>query len=188
MELYIFALIFQTVSTRNAGFATVDLNVFAPSTNFLFIILMFIGAAPASTGGGLRCTTFLLVIYLLKSTATGTDRIEVCQRTIPKKTVEKAISVFITGISMIIIGTVALLFINNTSFSLDAVLFEVCSAFGTTGLSLGITANLNVLSKIILIFIMFIGYVGIATSLLIWSDKKVAKNLRTLPEEDITVG
>ena len=184
----IFALIFQTVSTRNAGFATINLNMFANSTNFILIILMFIGAAPASTGGGLRCTTFFLVIYLLKSTATGADRVEVCQRTIPKKTIEKAISIFITGIVLIVFGTLALLFINNKTFSLTEVMFEVASAFGTTGLTLGITTQLNVLSKIILIFIMFIGYVGISTSLLIWSDRKVVKNLRTLPEEDLPIG
>ena len=68
------------------------------------------------------------------------------------------------------------------------VLFEVSSAFGTTGLTLGITPNLNVASKLVLIVVMFIGQVGISSFLLIWSDKKVIANTRSLPEEDITIG
>ncbi len=186
----IFALIFQTVSTRNAGFATIDLNLLQPSTNLIFTLLMCIGAAPSSTGGGLRCTTFFLVVYLIKSVATGADRVETCNRSIPKKTVDKALSVFISSLIVVISGTLLLLLVNNDNeiFTVSNVLFEVGSAFGTTGLSLGITNSLNVLSKIILIFIMFIGYVGVSTSLLIWMDKKVVKNLRQLPEEDITIG
>ena len=184
----IFALIFQTASTRNAGFATVDMNVFHPSTIFLFTLLMCIGASPSSTGGGLRCTTFFLVLYLIKSVATGADRVETCKRTIPKKTVDKALSVFITSLVLVLFGTLLLLLVNKKTFGMTEVLFEVGSAFGTTGLSMGITAQLNVVSKLILIFIMFVGYVGISTSLLIWTDKKVAKNLRTLPEEDVTIG
>lgn len=186
----IFALIFQTTSARNAGFATVDLNILQPSTNLLLTILMCIGASPSSTGGGLRCTTFLLVVYLIKSVATGTDRVEIYNRSVPKNTVNKALGVFIATLFVVVGSSLLLLMVNsdNSIFTIEAVLLEVGSAFGTTGLSLGITYHLNVLSKIILIFVMFIGYVGISTSLLVWSDKKVVKNLRELPEEDITIG
>ncbi len=186
----IFALIFQTTSARNAGFATVDLNLLQPSTNLLLTILMCIGASPSSTGGGLRCTTFLLVIYLIKSVATGTDRVEVFHRSVPKKTINKAVGVFIASLFVVVGSSLLLLMVNsnNEIFTIESVLLEVGSAFGTTGLSLGITYHLNVLSKIILIFVMFIGYVGISTTLLVWTDKKVVKNLRELPEEDITIG
>lgn len=186
----IFALIFQTTSARNAGFATVDLNILQPSTNLLLTILMCIGASPSSTGGGLRCTTFLLVVYLIKSVATGTDRVEIYKSFVPKNTVNKALGVFIATLFVVVGSSLLLLMVNsdNSIFTIEAVLLEVGSAFGTTGLSLGITYHLNVLSKIILIFVMFIGYVGISTSLLVWSDKKVVKNLRELPEEDITIG
>ena len=184
----IFYVIFNTSSTRNAGYATIDLNEFQTSTQLIFSILMWIGACPSSTGGGIRCTTFMVVMLLIKSVATGKDDVETKDRSIPAKTVFRALSVFITGVILIVVFTLLLLVINMKTWNLMEVLFEVSSAFGTTGLTLGITPNLNVASKLVLIVVMFIGQVGISSFLLIWSDKKVIANTRSLPEEDITIG
>lgn len=184
----IFYILFNTVSTRNAGFATTNFEIFQPSSQLMFIILMWVGACPSSTGGGIRCTTFMVVILLIKSVAVGNNNVETKDRCIPKNTVNRAISVLVTSLIIVMISTLSLLIINQESLSLNQVLFEVASAFGTTGLSLGITSSLNTFSKAILILIMFIGQVGISTSLLLWMDKKVTSNTRVLPEEDIAIG
>lgn len=180
-------IFFHVVSTRNAGFATMDLNEFTSSTHLLFIFLMWVGAGPASTGGGIRITTFALAVVYLYSFAIGRDDVEIFQRRIKKATIERSMIIIFMSISLVFIGTFFLMDQFGSQKLMEA-LFEVSSAFGTTGLSLGITPYLTTTNKILILMIMFIGQASISATLLIWSDRKQKGKWVRLPEQDISIG
>lgn len=182
----IFYVIFNTFSTRNAGYATIDLNRFATGTQVIFSILMWIGAAPASTGGGIRITTFFICILALISYSKNKKQVSFIGRKIPDDTVVK--SLLVVFISQVLVFAVSILIITcSSNISFIQAYFEACSAFGTTGLTLGITPNLTTISKIFVILLMFIGQLGVSSTILIWSSKKNYDEVQTLPEEDILI-
>lgn len=191
----IWTILFTIFSTRSAGFATIDLNSFSSSTLIIISILMFIGAAPASTGGGIRTTTFAIIFVALVSRISGSKTTRMFRRKIGSDKVVMASNVFIISIILVILGTIILNTsaanysgnLPNNANSLT-MLFETSSAFGTAGLSLGITANLNLASKFILIFIMFIGQFGISSTIIVWRDKIERTNSYEYIEEDILIG
>lgn len=180
-------ILFHVVSTRNAGFATMDLNYFTSSTKMIFIFLMWVGAGPASTGGGIRITTFALAILYVFSFAIGREDVEVFKRRIKKSTIERTMIIIFMSIALVFTGTFILMDQFGASKMMD-VLFEVSSAFGTTGLSLGVTPDLNTTNKIIIILIMFVGQASISATLLIWADRKQNKKGIKYPEQDISIG
>lgn len=154
----ILAAYFQSISPRTAGFNTVDLNAMIVPTQLLIIILMFIGGSPGSTAGGVKTSTFALmwaaIICLLK----GKKDTEIFQRRIPYNDVLTALSIVIMAFTFIMLIAWLLSFTNH--FEFIRLLFEVTSALGTVGLSLGVTPHLDTLGRILIIITMFVGRLG----------------------------
>ncbi|WP_200975542.1 TrkH family potassium uptake protein [Echinicola sp. 20G] len=177
--------IFGAVTPRTAGFNTVDMTNMAIPTVLVYLLLMWIGASPGSTGGGLKTSTFAVAILSSFSIAKGKDRVEVFRREISNTTLRKAFAVTFMSI-MMIGGAVFFLKLFDRDIPLLSVFFEAFSAFSTVGLSLGITGGLSFGSKLVLIVTMFVGRVGILTLLIAVS--KGVKNLSyRYPEESVFI-
>jgi trk system potassium uptake protein TrkH len=178
---------FQSVSARTAGYPGLpgfsDLNF--PSI-LMLIILMFIGTAPASTGGGITTGTFMVLWLAVVSYARGLDKIRVGKYSLPASLLMRALVVFVISLSLVILATWLLLLTNP--FSLEQTLFEVVSAYSTTGLSLGITAGLNTIGRMVIIFTMFAGRLGAITIMISLMGRDSGKKLVDYPEESILIG
>lgn len=153
---------FQSVTTRTAGFNTVDIAALATPTVVLFIFLMFIGASSGSTGGGIKTSTFFVIITAVFATIRGKKQLEISGRAISYDLLNKAFVVFIFSSTFILVALFFLTIFEPEMTILDLA-FEQVSAFCTVGLSRGITADLSTPSKIILILSMFVGRVGTLT-------------------------
>jgi len=150
---------FQSVTTRTAGFNTVSLNALYPHTLYLICLIMFIGASPGSTGGGIKTTTFAILFQSVKATLRGRDRVEFFDRLVPNHIVVRAIAIIV--VSLILVSFFILLMMRiETEHSFLAIFFEVVSAFATVGLSLGITPYLTAAGKFAIILLMFVGRIG----------------------------
>ncbi len=181
------ASFFQSVTTRTAGFNTISILGLKRSTSLLFVILMFIGASPGSTGGGIKTTTIGLIILGTLATLKNKDTIEYDKRSVSWRIYSKAITVlFISLIYTTICVFLLILFERNKNL-LDLV-FEVFSAFGTVGLSRNLTPSLADISKFILIITMFVGRVGPLTIALALSKSNLKKGRYTYPQENILIG
>lgn len=181
----IYGSIFQSVTARTAGFNTIHIGSMQNATLFLIIILMFIGASPGSAGGGVKTTTFGLLILYVWSSLKGKEEIQIFKKRISQDIIPKALTVITLSLGLVIIMTILLSYVEGEDFI--KVLFEVVSAFGTVGLSTGITSSLSITGKIIIIITMFIGRIGplgIALSLI---QKREPEMIR-YPEEKIMVG
>ena len=176
---------FGSVTPRTAGFNTVDMRSMAIPTVLIYLILMWIGASPGSTGGGLKTSTFAVAVLNAFSVAKGKDRVEVFKRQLDPDTVNKAFAVIL--LSFLVIGTgVFLVLWFNPELAILDVAFEIFSAFSTVGLSLGITGQLSVGSKIVVSVIMFLGRVGTLTVLVAFVKK--ARTLRyKYPREGVFI-
>lgn len=176
---------FGSVTPRTAGFNTVDVTQLALPTILIYLILMWIGASPGSTGGGLKTTTFAVAVLNAISIAKGKDRVEVFNRQIDPETVRKAFAVMLLSFIVIGFGVFLVLFLNPDLQILE-VAFEVFSAFSTVGLSLGITAKLSTGSKLVISIIMFLGRVGTLTVLVAFIRK--TRSLRyKYPQESVFI-
>lgn len=178
--------VFHTISARTAGFNTIDLNQFSVASVMILILIMFIGASPGSTGGGVKTTTFGVIFAFLRSRIKGYEVPSIFSRGIRNEDIIKAYTLISLAIGLIFTATFALLFI-QPQLTLKAALFEVVSAFGTVGLSLGITPQLHPLNKLVLIIVMYIGRIGPLTMLYAFSRVKPAGNFQFV-EENIMVG
>ncbi|KGX86909.1 TrkH family potassium uptake protein [Pontibacillus litoralis] len=184
-EILFFSL-FQSVTTRSAGLSTMDVSQFTEQTQLLMTALMFIGASPSSVGGGIRTTSFALIVLFLFTFARGKKRIKVFRREVHEDDLFKAVAVFIMAI--ITYFTAVLLIIAVEPFEILEIMFEVASAFGTTGLSLGITPDLTSFSKVVLILLMFIGRIGILTFLFSFNQDRKKEGHYQYPTERIIIG
>ncbi len=174
--------LFLSVTARTAGFNTIEMSSLSYASVFLLFILMFIGASPGSTGGGIKTTNAFVMIYSIWSLLKGRTTVTVFNRTIPLRFIMKAFAT--ATLFFIIISIASVLLLEWNDFSLVPVLFEVISALGTVGLSLGITSELNEAGKWIIILLMFIGRVGPASlALAVMMRQKEAKI--KYPEEEI---
>ena len=206
-----FAIFFNTMSTRNAGFSTIDIHTLSEGTLLLYTTLMFIGSAPSSTGGGIRTTTLAVIFLAIVSFIRGRRNVYVFGRMIDNATVKRAFVVFVVSISIVLTGTIIMLSSldtfggqiatysnvhnlqmqfhpNKNYYSYTEVLFEVGSAFGTTGLSSGITSQLSKISKITLILTMLIGQLGVSSSILIWGTWSSKDNRQKAIRAPVTIG
>jgi len=183
----ILASMFHAVTPRTAGFNTLPMDKLTMPTKFLTIIHMFIGGSPGSTAGGVKTTTVGLVILLVISVITGKEDIEFSNRRFQTSTVMRALAIL--GIGIFIVMTVTL-FLSFTESGLDFmdIFFESVSAFGTVGLSLGITSQLSLAGKIIITITMFFGRLGPLTIAMALANRQVKKPLYRYPEGRITVG
>ncbi|BFM38693.1 TrkH family potassium uptake protein [Synechocystis sp. LKSZ1] len=181
---------FQSVTTRTAGFNTVDNGKLEINSLLITMILMFVGASPSGTGGGIKTTTLSILTNCTRSVLRGQETIVIYKRTIPNTLVFKAIAVTFGSLVTVIIATSLITFIEqkiNSSLEAVPILFEVVSAFGTVGLSMGITASLTPLSQLVIIATMYIGRVGVILLMAaIVGDPK--PSMLHHPEENLLVG
>lgn len=154
---------FMSVTARTAGFNTIDIGKMQEGSVIVTIMLMFIGASPASTGGGIKTTTFGVLLSSTISVLRGNKEIEIFHKKIPYNTLIKSLCIFTLGSFLVIFSSLWITIIEQGKFLYLDILYEIVSAFGTVGVSRGITANLSSLSKIILIILMYLGRVGAAT-------------------------
>ncbi|MGP5251679.1 TrkH family potassium uptake protein [Brachybacterium alimentarium] len=149
---------FAAVMPRSGGFATLDVNALTPESRLLTDLLMFIGGGSGSTSGGIKVTTFALLMLSIWAEIRGNPDVEVFGRRIPHETIRQAIGVLVMSATVVFLAVFLLL--RMTSFSLDQSLFEVLSAFGTVGLSTGITPHLPADAKWVVIASMYVGRLG----------------------------
>ncbi|SHH24253.1 TrkH family potassium uptake protein [Tepidibacter thalassicus] len=182
----IIASMFQSVTTRTAGFNTIDLAAMKDSSKFLTIILMFIGGSPASTAGGIKTATLGVLILAVIAFIKGKEDVEAFGRRISYSVVNKSLGVVAIGLS-IVVFVVMSLSLTEVKFDFLDTLFEAVSAFGTVGLSLAGTPNLSLIGRILIALSMFAGRVGALTILFALSNRK-QKNLVRYPEDKVIVG
>ena len=175
---------FHSVSARTAGFSTYAMGDLTNAGLFTLTVLMFIGASPGSTGGGIKTTTFFALMQEVRSVFTK-RRPGAFRRSLPAETMSKASVIALLSLLVVCCGTF-LLCILEPECTFIQLVFEVVSAFGTVGLSTGITPGLCVASKLIIILTMYIGRVGAFTLLSVWIDRPEAGSRYT--EESITIG
>lgn len=176
---------FLSVTPRTAGFNTVSTGALKQSSLFLIIVLMFIGASPGSTGGGIKTTTFGVILVTMKNMITGKEDMEIYNRRFEKQIIYKAFTITMLAAALVILVTTLLLIIEDFPF-IDA-LFETVSAFGTVGLSTGITGQLSDISKVLITITMFAGRVGPLT-LAVAIGEKQRKGTYHYPTEKVMVG
>ena len=175
---------FHSVSARTAGFSTYPLGTFSDAGLLVLTVLMFIGASPGSTGGGIKTSTFFVLIQGIKSAATNTSE-KAFRFAIPKDAFRKAATVTLLALGVVITGSY-LVSIMEPHLPFMDILFEITSAFGTVGLSTGITPNLCDGSKILSILIMYIGRLGPLTIASLWYFTKGERV--SYPEGNIAIG
>src|SRR5680860_127154 len=183
----VLAAFFQSVSSRTAGFNTINIAGMYDTTLLSMIVLMFIGASSGSTGGGIKTTTFIAIILSVLSTYRSEPHVVLEGRTVPKDVIQKAWAIT-TSAAFLIFLMISILS-HTERVDLLSVLFEVTSAFGTVGLSLGLTPTLSVVGKIAIILTMFIGRVGPLTLAFVLSQKrnKQVGHIK-YPDERIMIG
>jgi potassium uptake TrkH family protein len=176
--------LFQSVTSRTAGFNTINTGALTTGATLIVIILMVIGASPSSTAGGLKTTTIYILFKSMFANITGSDRIEVAGRTVPSSVVFRSITSVILATIVMIIGLIFLTIFEDFVF-ID-LLFEQISAFMTVGLSRGITGGLTDPGKIVIVFSMFAGRVGMLTVAVAFAQKISKRNYK-YPEESVMV-
>jgi trk system potassium uptake protein TrkH len=176
---------FASVNTRTAGFNTVDIGAMRTESLFASDILMFIGGGSAGTAGGIKVTTFGLLAFVIWAEMRGETRVNVGRRRIPESNQRQALAIALLGIGAVAGTTFALLAL--TPHSLDRVLFEAVSAFGTVGLSTGITADLPPVADLLLVVLMFMGRIGPLTLASALALRERTRRFE-LPEERTIVG
>ncbi|MEG2274276.1 MAG: potassium transporter TrkG [Clostridia bacterium] len=165
---------FQSVTARTAGFNSIDLASMNTSSHICLDFLMFIGASPGSTGGGIKTTTLFILITTVTSVISRRKCAIIDKQKIGLFTVHKASAVFMLASTIMVVSTMVLA-ISNPQFTLSELLFEQISAYATVGLSLGITAQLSVVGKLVIMASMFLGRIGALTFFVSLSRKKVVR-------------
>jgi len=176
---------FHSVQARTAGFNSVDIGQLTPETLLSIDVLMFIGGGPAGTAGGIKVTTFAVLLFIIITELRGEGAVNIFGKRLSRAVHREAITITLLSMAAVMSATIALLIMTN--FDLDVVLFEVVSAFGTVGLSTGITADLPPAGQLILMLLMFLGRLGPLTlgTALVLRQRKV---LYELPKERPVIG
>lgn len=182
-----FYSLFNSVTVRSGGFSTMDVSQYDSPTQFLLSSFMFIGASPSSVGGGIRTTTFAIILLTLITYALGKSEVRTLGRSIKQEDIIKSFVVFAAAMIMVVGSVIMLDVFERQKFPLTAIIFEVTSAFGTCGLSMGITSELSNPGKVIIMALMFVGRVGVLSLLFIFRNKK-RKESYHYPQEEIIIG
>ncbi|GHV11639.1 potassium transporter KtrB [Fibrobacterales bacterium] len=185
--------IFQSVTSRSAGFSTINFSALNAPILFFIMILMFIGANPGSCGGGIKTTTAALIALLGLNRFLGREKTQLFNRTVPEETVDRAVRIFVSSVIFIAISTTLILHFETTGETsvlsqsrFLEIFFESVSAFSTCGLSMGITENLSPISKIITSVVMFVGRLG--PLVLVQAVVRPPQSRAYYSEENIMVG
>lgn len=181
----IFRAFFTAATPRTAGFNVLPTEALKPATLFFLLILMFIGASPASTGGGVKTTTVALMVGTVRALIKGSDEVVFREKRIPSTLILKALTIIFVSLFLIFFMVLAMTIVENKPFL--GLTFEVFSAFGTVGLSTGITPDLTTTGKTLLIITMYAGRIGPLTMLYALTRKLKPKGVR-YPEERILIG
>lgn len=179
--------LFHSITLRTAGFNSIPMNDFSAHTLYLMTLFMFIGASPGSTGGGIKTTTFAILVQSVRATMRGRPNVEFFNRVIPQQLVVKAISIVMISL-VIITGFIYTLMSIETTHSFITLMFEAISAFATVGLSLGVTAYLSVAGKFAIIALMFIGRVGPLTIALALGQREQIGGGHNYPDGRVMIG
>lgn len=178
---------FQSVMTRSTGFNSVPMDQLMPYTVYFITLLMFIGGSPGSTAGGVKTTTLAILLYSILSTLKASKVVTIYDREIPSYLVVKVTAITFLSILLISFVILFLLFL-EPNMNFISLFFEAVSAFGTVGLSLGITPNLTIPSQVLLIFLMFLGRIGPLTLVLAIGQKSFGKGKIEYPDGRIMIG
>lgn len=181
------ATLLQSVTARTAGFSSVPFDQLQDATLLLMAFLMVIGASPVSTGGGIKTVTFAVLLLTIRSFLLGRDRVEVFGRTIPRRVVHAAVSVFVMYVLMAALVTFGLV-LSNPDIEFRKLAFEALSALSTVGLSTGITPSLNAVGKAILCLAMFAGRVGPLSLVMTVIHSRGHGSRYRFPDEELVVG
>jgi trk system potassium uptake protein TrkH len=176
---------FQAVTLRTAGFNSVNIAAMHPSTLVLMMMMMFIGGCPGGTAGGIKTTTAAVLFLTVSATVRRRDAVIVYGREISRRTISRATAIALVATAIVFVALMAMLLTQSVSGRMA--LFEVISAFGTVGLSIGATVSLDAVGKWIIILCMFVGRVGTLT-LFMFLSSQVAPSVWKQPKEDIDVG
>ena len=171
---------FQSVSPRTAGFYSVDMSKIRETTIFSTIMLMFIGGSPGSTAGGIKTTTFACLLLTTISVVKGEEDVNCLNRRLPFETIKRAVSIFLIGLA-IVFSTAIILTITDSSLKFINLLFESTSAFGTVGLTTGITDKLSILGRLVITLTMYIGRVGPLTMAYAFAKRNKKRDFRNAP-------
>lgn len=177
---------FYSTTTRNAGLQMHDLSSFQTPTLLLFSMLMFIGCSPSSVGGGVRTTTIAILGLYMLSFIKSEDNVTIFSRRIEDRDIKKAVVVFNLSLAMCFLAVLILSITEQQD--MVAIIVEVASAFGTTGLSLGITSDLTFIGKIVIAALMFIGRIGMLYTLMVFVPKERQDHGYLFPSEKIIIG
>ncbi|MBO7358703.1 MAG: Trk family potassium uptake protein [Clostridia bacterium] len=180
---------FQSATLRTAGFNSFDLSRLRDGSKLFAIFLMFVGASPASTGGGVKTTTAAALFFLIVSVIRGESDVRAARRTLPADTVRKALAVIMLFLTVQLLGTLVISFIEGSRFSLADIWFEAASAMGTVGVSAIGTPSLSHAGRAVLLPMMFLGRVGPLTLALALSGRQSRlRSAARYPEEKIMIG
>ncbi|MCT7985406.1 TrkH family potassium uptake protein [Laspinema sp. A4] len=177
---------FQSVISRTAGFNTIDIGQMTTAALFIIIALMFIGASPGSTGGGIKTTTVRVLASGTRAVLQGRNQVLCFDRQIPPELILKAVAVVLSSLGVVVVATI-LLAISDPQSEFIELLFEVVSAFATVGLSMGITADLSTVGQLVIIVTMYVGRVGMIMLMSAIIGDPKPSNIR-YPEENLLVG
>ncbi len=185
----ILASFFQSVTLRTAGFNTIDISKAGNSTQFFYILQMFIGGSPGGTAGGVKTVTISIIMVAIISAIRGKNKMVVFNKCIKDEVLYKALSVIMLNVSMVIVSTMILTMSEaGSGYSFLDFLYETASAVGTVGLTLGLTPELSVVGKVVIILCMFFGRLGPITIALAFTAEDESKNLFNYPEGRVLVG
>jgi trk system potassium uptake protein TrkH len=181
----ILASLFQGLTPRSAGFSTIEIGDMHPVSIFVTKLFMFIGGGPGSNAGGIKLTTFGMLMVVVYTLMRGREDFNIFERRIPQHLINKSLAIIIIGIGAVVLISTILLITEDAPF--DMVVFEVISAFATVGLSAGLTPDLSPLGKLIISFTMFVGRLGPLSLAFALSVKRKKSKVKYI-EEDVIVG
>lgn len=185
LEKFLGAL-FSSVTPRTAGFNSVDTAALSNSGKIITMVMMFIGGSPGSTAGGVKTTSMVVLLFYAVAMVLGREDINLFGRRLTDEVVKKANAVVIINATLTIMATVTIMTLQPL-LNFEDVLFEVLSAIGTAGMSVGITRDLNIISRVIIMVLMYCGRLGSLSFALIFAQKRISASVRQ-PQEKIIVG